>query len=124
MKDKIKQEIRTLALLSIQQKKPLYIDRYYVASAFATDERMVRKALSELRKENIIFIPIQNSRIIKGMYTLYLEGINDDLLERFVKTRISSIKTQYFNDVVGIKKIVKDQKLINEIGQIQIAFGD
>lgn len=96
-----------------------YVDKLYLAMVLNTDERMIRRAFSELRKEMIIFIPERNA-LRSGIYLLHKDGVTDDQLAGYVKERLSSLRTEYFNDVVRFLGVLKDQTLINDIKQIQM----
>ena len=102
----------------------VYIESYELAKELNTHQRQVRKALSNMRKKLITFIPIKT--IDAGTYKAYREENVEDqaLLEAYVRRNIKAIRTMYFNDVVLFLPIIKDNKLINEIGQIQMAFDE
>ncbi len=76
------------------------------------DERIVRQAISELRKENIIFIPVGTK-----VYARVDETMTDDV-EQFVATQIKHLKTQYFNTVKPLRNYVSDEKLKSMMGQL------
>lgn len=98
------------------------LNSYAFASYMGVAQRTVRRALSELRGELIVFIPIKGKGL--GVYLLYseLEPKHQEYLEEYLRSVTKSIKTQYFNDVVKLKKIVRDAQLIRDIGQMEMAL--
>lgn len=75
------------------------------------NERIIREAISELRKEGIILIPI------KAVYHR-IENLDQETIDNYVKHQIAHMQTQYFNTLLPVKKYVKNEKLINLIGQL------
>lgn len=118
--NEIKEEIKEMVLFSKISRQDLMIDSYIMAEYLNTNQRSIRKALSELRNEMIIFLPVRNFRN-KGIYLLFNEDnqAHQRLLNSYIKSITRSLKTQYFNDVVKLKKIVRDNILVDEIGQIE-----
>lgn len=97
------------------------IDTYAIAHYYGINQRTVRQVLSELRKELIIFIPYKSG---KGHYLLYNENKKEhrELLGSYVRTQTRSIRTEYFNDIVSLKAVLKDNILLDEINQMQLAL--
>lgn len=82
-----------------------------------TDEnyRQVRQAISELRKDGVIYVPLGNNRYGK----LNPEVAKDrEMIEAFVRTQVAHLATQYFNTVKPLKNYVSDAKLKTMIGQL------
>lgn len=85
-----------------------------VNTQFTPDqERTIRLAISELRKEGIIFIPTNSHT-----YELVNEETQIEDVERFVKMQVKHLATQYFNTVKPLKNYVADEKLKTMIGQL------
>lgn len=82
-----------------------------------TDEnyRQVRQAMSELRKEGVIYVPVGNNRYQKLNPDVSKER---EQIEAFVRTQVAHLATQYFNTVKPLKNYVSDAKLKNMIGQL------
>jgi hypothetical protein len=74
--------------------------------------RVMRTAMSELRKEGVIFVPLG-----KFNYFKVDETMTDDV-ERFLKKQIKHLKTQYFNTVKPLRNYVSDEKLKSMMGQL------
>lgn len=121
----IKSRIIEMADYAKMTKQELIIDTFIVARYLDTSQRVVRKVLSELRNDMIIFLPLKNEKN-RGIYFLFNEEdwMHNRLLEEYVKTITKSLRTQYFNDVVKLKKIIRDEKIKNDIGQLQAELGD
>ena len=88
--------------------KELIKDRDEVS--FAKDERAVRKVLSELSKEGIIFIPIETRTYRK------IELCTDKQIEEYYLTQLSSMNTQYFQRLKPLEKHIKKERL-NDLHQ-------
>lgn len=118
---KIREHILFTILKVEAKNEEFIIDSYDVARYYLTTQRQVRRILSELRKEMIIFLPYKDFKRKKGLYILYQAGKegHDLMLENYVRMLIKSVKTQYFNDIVKLKKLVRDNTLVNELGQIE-----
>lgn len=121
----IKNRIIEMSDYAKMTKQELIIDTFIVARYLDTTQRVVRKVLSELRNDMIIFLPLKSEKN-RGIYFLFNEEdwMHNRLLEEYVKTITKSLRTQYFNDVVKLKKIIRDEKIKNEIGQLQAELGD
>lgn len=121
----IKSRIIEMADYAKMTKQELIIDTFIVARYLDTSQRAVRKVLSELRNDMVIFLPLKSEKN-RGIYFLFNEEdlMHNRLLEEYVKTITKSLRTQYFNDVVKLKKIIRDEKIKNEIGQLQAELGD
>ena len=69
------------------------------------DNRFQRKAISELRKEGIVFIPI-GSFIYKR-----IELCNEDERNDYINSQIASAKTNYYNTILPIRRFMNDEQL-------------
>ena len=76
-------------------------------------ERTIRLAISELRKEGIIFIPTNSHT-----YELVNEETPIEVVERFVGSQIRHLATQYFNTVKPLKNYVADEKMKTMMDQL------
>jgi DNA-binding transcriptional regulator YhcF (GntR family) len=76
------------------------------------DERAIRKAISELRKEGIIYIPAGTYKYLR------VEAGMTKEVEQFVAKQIKHLATQYFNTVKPLRDYVSDEKLIDMMGQL------
>ena len=102
--------------------KELLIDSYAIASKLGVEQRQIRRAMSNLRKRLITFLPTHSN--VKGEYVLFDENnpTHQELLSKYVQTNIKHMRTMYFNDVVKYLPIIKDEKLKTEIGQMYLAL--
>ena len=98
------------------------ISSYEVAYIMKVSHRTVRKALSNLRKRMFIMMPVGRD----GMYVKYDENKEwlQERMESYVRSNIRHIRTMYFNDVVKFMPIIKDQTLLNKIGQVQMLLDE
>ena len=80
------------------------------------DERIVRKAISELSKEGLIFIP---SSIGKGIY-VSIDGASEDEIVRYYLSQDKHFKTQYFNKVVPIKNWIIQHNNAKLMGRLEL----
>lgn len=88
------------------------VDKNFIASEFDIDERVVRRAISELCKENIIFVPKG-----KGQY---IRCKDHKTAERTYRILIKTVRTIYFNRILPLKNLIKDEVLLKEIGQLAL----
>jgi hypothetical protein len=79
-----------------------------------TNERKIRMVISELRKQGHILIPIEPREYV-AVNHLKQEDI-DDFLNRQTKHLI----TQYRNTIRPLKHLVKDMKLIELMGTLDM----
>ena len=82
------------------------------------NERLVRKAVSELRKEGIIFTPIKS--IVQSQKHWYAreEVTMNEQMKKYARTQIKSWKTQYFNTIVPIKHYLEEQEFKELMGEL------
>lgn len=79
-------------------------------------ERTVRKVISELRREGVIFIPIA-PYVYANANTL-----SDEEVRQFMNAQIGHLRTQYFNTLKPLQNRVKDDQLKNFMGQLELAL--
>lgn len=93
----------------------------YTNGSYAKDARQIRRAISELRKVGVIFIPTG-----KHYYTKMNPELASDreLIENFVRTQTSHLATQYFNTVKPLKDYSKDGMLLEMLGELLDRKGD
>ena len=105
-------------------KYSIVLDSKAFAKSIGASHRNVRKVLSEMRKRLFIMLPLKANK--SGLYILFDENIegHQEMLEQYVKSNIKHLQTRYFNDVVKFLPIIKDQKLIKKIGQIQMILDE
>jgi hypothetical protein len=74
--------------------------------------RVYRRAISELRREGIIYIPV-DKRFYKR-----IELCTKEEQDKYIRKQLSSWKTQYFNSIVPIKNYMTDEhlKILHEGG--------
>ena len=103
-------------------KETLYIDTQFMAELFNTNERLVRRVLSELNHQGKIrSFP---ARTKKGTYAIYDESIEEHRIcyakekERVYK----AWKTMYFNQVVKALPHIRDEKMIRELKQLRLVL--
>lgn len=115
--------------LSIEHSgKPLIVNRYGVAKLFGVGDVRVRRIMAKLRRDKkAYFIPAGS----KGLYVLYVKGVNDEVVLNYVLNQIAHIKSSYFDNVVPFMDIVREHKenkeydhVINVVGQLELALGE
>lgn len=82
------------------------------------NERIVRQVLSEYRKAGNIFIPMANH------YYIHESRVNQDDLNKFYRSQLKHLQTQYFNTVRPIGKLSTDKKLKALMGTLDMALGE
>lgn len=91
------------------------VKNIHTNGVFAEDSRQIRAAISELRRDGIIFIPTDTHYYTK----LNPKDVDDrKIIEQFVRTQVAHLATQYFNTVRPLKNYIADAKLIEMIGQL------
>ena len=121
-----KKMIKDLAVAN--EGKPLLVNRYGMAKWLEIDPDTVRKIMASLRHDKeVFFIPAGK----KGLYVLYVKGVNDEALKQYVLNQIAHIKSSYFNNVVPFMDIVREHKenkeydhIVNVVGQLELALGE
>lgn len=103
-----------------RRKCSMIFSKYGLCSKFESDERTVRRCFSELRKEGIILLPQQTGSACASLYILYMEGVNDELLESYLRTRLASVATEYFNDIVTLTKQLNYNKMASMIEPLKL----
>ena len=98
----------------IKQLKEELRDQRFITKNSYTNERAVRRAISELRKEGVIFIPTDET----GVY-VRIDYATSDLVSRYLHSQIESVKTQLKNTMLPLREYVKDQKLEKLIGRLE-----
>ena len=69
------------------------------------ENRFQRKAISELRKEGIVFIPIA------PFVYRRIELCNGDQRDDYINSQIASVHTNFFNTILPIKKYMSAEQL-------------
>ena len=80
------------------------------------NSRAVRQAISELRKEGIIFIP---SSIGKGVY-ININGASEDEVRTYYHAQERHFKTQYQNSLRPVKKWIENHDKAQLMGRLEI----
>lgn len=95
------------------------INTEHISLMFNVDERIVRKAISELGKEDweYFYIPAKQ----KGIYKLARLSTNEEV-NAFARTQLKSIQTIYFNKYRPMKEHISDQHLKDLMGQFEMIF--
>lgn len=78
----------------------------------AKDERRIRQAISELRKEGLILIPLSSH------YYISTDRCSREDVEIFAEQQLAAWKTQYFNTILPLKKYLKDDGLVELMGRL------
>lgn len=86
-----------------------------IYTADYVSERLVRKAISELRKEGMIFIP---SDIGKGVY-VEVSHASETEIKKYTHSQIRHFETQYFNTMLPMKRFVKDLDQVKLFGRLE-----
>jgi len=76
------------------------------------DERIIRKAVSELRKEGIILIPLS------AHYYIDVNRCSREDATVFAESQMKAWKTQYFNTVLPLKKFIGEQRFKELMGTL------
>lgn len=121
-----REELITLA--KAHEGKPFIVNRYGIAQLFGISDLSVRSLMANLRHDKVAyFIPAGR----KGLYVLYVKGLNDEAVKAYVMNQIAHIKSSYFNNVVPFMDIVKEMKddkdyhhIVNVVGQLELALGE
>lgn len=82
------------------------------------NERQVRKTLSRMRKQGIITIALADEPNVRRK----VEMCEDKQIEEYAHSNLTSMKTQYFNTLVPIKKYIKDKKLLEMMGHLELIY--
>lgn len=72
------------------------------------DNRLLRKAMSDLTEEGIIFIPI-GDKVYRR-----IELCDNDQVERYYRMQLSHLRTQYFNRIKPLEKHMR-KELLDEL---------
>mgnify|MGYP001182221449 FL=1 len=72
------------------------------------DNRPLRKAMSDLTEEGIIFIPI-GDKVYRR-----IELCTSDQVERYYRMQLSHLQTQYFNRIKPLEKHMR-KELLDEL---------
>ena len=78
------------------------------------NERLVRKLISELRKEGVIYIPVESK-----LYR-HIDLCTVDQIETFAKKQLAHMKKQYFNTLKPLNSALQDVKLKEMIGALDL----
>lgn len=121
-------KIELTRLAQAHEGKPFIVNRYGIAHLFGISDTNVRGLMAELRHDKTAyFIPAGR----KGLYVLYVKGLNDEAVKAYVMNQIAHIKSSYFNNVVPFMDIVHEMKddkdynhIINVVGQLELALGE
>ena len=81
------------------------------------EERIIRKAISELRKQGIIYIPIRSMYQGFRKYIKF-EDATKEQKQSYAKSQLKAWQTQYFNTIVPIKPEIKDERLLALMGTL------
>lgn len=98
-------EIEEVVIRSLDYYKNLIRDQEEIQLSNGPYYRQMRKAISELRAEGVIFIPV-------GDY-LYrsVSHCTTEQIVNFAKERDASLKTEYFNTLHSVKKYLNKEQL-------------
>lgn len=69
------------------------------------DNRALRRSVSQLSKEGIIFVAVGNWKYKR------IERCTETERDAYIASRISALRTEYFNRIVPIKKYMKKEHL-------------
>ena len=72
---------------------------------FTRDERFVRKMISELSKEGIIFVPIATRTYRR------IDLCTEEQIEAYYYTQLKSMNTQYFQRLKPLVNYIKKERL-------------
>lgn len=86
-----------------EEWKVVLRDRLRVDTTGRKDERAIRKAISELRKEGIIFIPNGEH------YYMNADKVNINFAKDFAKAQKKAWLTQYVNTIKPLEKYLDEE---------------
>lgn len=125
--ERVKYYVKESTLGQVMRAEPeIIFSKQYLMDYFSVGERQVRRAFSELRKEGIYYFSIG-----KDMYQFYGGEEQDQLVEAYALNIIKSIETQYYNDLMSIKPLLKTiqarrksekmERVMKKLGQISFS---
>jgi len=79
-----------------------------------SNERQVRKVLSELRPQGIVYIPVE-----PYIYR-HVDDCSKTEIEVYVKRQLAHMKKQYFNTLKPLKDVLEDVTLKEKIGELDL----
>jgi|GEM_PF-5786701 len=77
------------------------------------NERIIRKAMSELTKEGVLFVPVASHTYIKVGKETPL-----DLIEKALHANFEHLKTQYRNKIKPFRQYVTEEKMKAMMGEL------
>ena len=80
-------------------------------------DRMIRAAISKLRKEGIVFISVK-SRYFGFRKYIRIEQATDAQKNSYITQRLKAWETLYYNTILPIKAEIKDAQLHEVMGRI------
>ena len=92
----------------------LVAGKHIVNLDWFTNEREIRRKISELRKEGIIYIPLYPKQYH------HIDTCTITEIETFAKAQLSHMKKQYFNTLRPLKNHLSDLKLQTMIEQLNL----
>ena len=93
--------------LASSHKEPFITNRYGLAAVLGISDLSVRRLMSKLRNDRSVSFIYAGK---KGYYVLWVDGVNDDVVLRYVLNQVAHIKSSYFNNVAPFKKILNRHK--------------
>lgn len=96
-----------------QQVKQVIEEKGYInVNHFGSkSERSVRDAISELRKEGFITVPMN-----KSWTYFHSDMVDQETLNDYYQTQKAHLKKQYYNTLLPIAKEIKDKQMIGLMG--------
>lgn len=68
------------------------------------DNRLMRKAMSELKRKGIIFVSVGNRKYKR------IENCTTEEKDSYINKQVAHLRTQYFNNIVPIKNHLNQEQ--------------
>ena len=81
-------------------------------------ERTVRRVVSGMRKEGRILISVKREPNLR----VAIESCTEEEVNEYARIQMASMGTQYFNTLKPIKDYIKNQKLLELMGEFEMMF--
>ena len=104
-----------------EELKEAYRDRENIVIHSIDEDRGIRKVLSALSKEGIIFIPVKTIHFREYVNADYLEP---ERVDKYAKQEMSRCRSEYFDKVRPLKRYVKDEKLSRQMGKLELVWDE
>lgn len=97
----------------------LYFTKQKLVNEFDVDERIARKAISEVGKEDMKYFYMPSKK--PGYYTLAKQAPSE-MVNIFARKLLKTMKTIYFNKYKPLKDYITDQQLKELMTELELVF--